>query len=111
MDENTKAKAKAALEVYNFDEPIELRDPDEILEEVKAERKRIEDQLRQEDPLRFLEADGKGKGYKCPKCGSGGNGNHNTGIQRKIMNGVPRYKCHANKCIEWGDIFELVGLA
>ena len=111
MDENTKAKAKAALEVYNFDEPIELRDPDEILEEVKAERKRIEDQLRQEDPLRFLEADGKGKGYKCPKCRSGGNGNHNTGIQRKIKNGVPRYKCHANKCIEWGDIFELVGLA
>lgn len=80
-------------------------------EELLEERRRIEDQIRQEDPARFLSHDGKGKGYICPVCGSGGNGKHNTGIQRKVVKGIPRYKCHARKCIEWGDIFELVGLA
>lgn len=104
MDNETRRKAEQALN------NIKRRDPEEILEEVKAERKRIEDQLRQEDPARFLDRDGKGRGYICPVCGSGGNGNHNTGIQRKIKNGVPRYKCHASKCIEWGDIFELIGI-
>lgn len=78
-------------------------------QEILDERRRIEDLLRQEDPARFLQKAQK-RGYICPVCGSGANGNHNTGIQKKNVNGVPRYKCHARKCIEWGDIFELIGI-
>ena len=79
-------------------------DNNELLEE----RRRIEDQMRQEEPT-FLDRAGK-RGYVCPVCHSGMNGNHNTGIQKKTVKGVPRYKCHARKCIEWGDIFELIGI-
>jgi hypothetical protein len=80
-----------------------------MVNDIIEERQRIEDQLRKEDPARFLTRDGK-RGYVCPVCKSGSHGKHNTGIRKREGKNGPRYTCYRERCIDGGDIFELIGL-
>ena len=54
----------------------------------------------------YFERDGSGKGYICPICRSGDNGNHNTGITSK--DGNRHFTCWAG-CFSNSDIFDIIG--
>lgn len=69
------------------------------------------EQLKEEIRARatdWLQRDKSGKGFICPKCGSGSGKNGNgTGITSK--DGI-HFRCWAGNCFEKADIIDIVGL-